>query len=192
VPLIGNWFANTAHVFLFNFAFKFAKLGGINQGVIAISVVFASVFNSIVFYCAFGEKIGCGHFIGMFLIVTCGILLSIAASSKKASVTLTGETSESAYGFYALACAMMVPVNFSFKHFLIRKFKGTYNSFDLSFDSNVAENLTFVIMTFIFLDRMEGENEVQNWIVGSIAGFVYSVARIGIAMAVSEGYGGPA
>ena len=85
--MIGNWYANVAHVFLFNFAFKFAKLGGINQGVVAISVVFASVFNSIVFYCAFGEKIGGGHFIGMFLIVVCGVLLSLAASAKKASVS---------------------------------------------------------------------------------------------------------
>ena len=87
---------------------------------------------------------------------------------------------------------MMVPINFSFKHFLIRKFKGTYKSFDLSLDSNIFENLSFTVMTFIFLDRMEGENELQNWIVGSIAGFAYSLGRIAIAMAVSEGYGGPA
>jgi len=29
-PLIGNWYANTAHIFLITYAFKFAKLGGLN------------------------------------------------------------------------------------------------------------------------------------------------------------------
>ena len=29
-PLLGNWFANTGHVFLFTYAFKFAKKGGLN------------------------------------------------------------------------------------------------------------------------------------------------------------------
>ena len=30
IPLIGNWWANTTHFFIFGYAFHFAKMGGLN------------------------------------------------------------------------------------------------------------------------------------------------------------------
>jgi hypothetical protein len=30
IPLLGNWWANTTHLFIFAYAFKFAKMGGLN------------------------------------------------------------------------------------------------------------------------------------------------------------------
>jgi len=94
--LIGNWYANSAHVFLFNFAFKFAKLGGLNQGVVSVTTTFASIFNTVIFYFYFGEKVGVRSYIGITLIFCCGVLLGIAASLKKKnanSLLSEGETS---------------------------------------------------------------------------------------------------
>lgn len=155
IPLLGNWYANAAHVFLFNFAFKFAKLGGLNQGVVSVTTTFASIFNTVIFYFYFGERVGMPQYFGIALIFCCGVLLGIAASMKKkdANTELSeGDISQVAYSFYALACAIMVPVNFSFKHFLIRKYKGSYKTFDLAFDSNILENLTFSILTVVYYD----------------------------------------
>jgi len=30
IPLLGNWFANSVHVFIFTYSFRFAKMGGMN------------------------------------------------------------------------------------------------------------------------------------------------------------------
>lgn len=57
VPVLGNVYANTSHVFFFSYAFKYAKMGGLNQGIIPIMTTLASLFNSVLFYFAFDEKI---------------------------------------------------------------------------------------------------------------------------------------
>lgn len=82
-PLLGNWYGNTAHVFLFTYAFKFAKLGGLNQGVIPIMTIFASIFNSIAFYLAFGEIISMPKIFGMIIACSCVVFLSLDSAGKK-------------------------------------------------------------------------------------------------------------
>lgn len=158
-PLMGNWYGNTAHVFLFHFAYKFAKLGGLNQGVIPIMTIFATIFNTIVFYLAFGEKVSCIKIFGMCFCVSTVIFLAIDANNKKNEVNIIadGETDDaldpatrSAYCFYALGLALLVPVGFSFKHFTIRKFKGSYNYRILPFDSGILENLTVSCFAIYF------------------------------------------
>ena len=77
VPLLGNWYANTAHVFLFTYAFKYAKLGGMNQGIIPIVTTTATLYNSILFYKAFGEKVSKVRIFGMCFTVCCVICLAL-------------------------------------------------------------------------------------------------------------------
>lgn len=50
IPLLGNWYANTQHTFVFTFCFKFVKMGGMNQGIVPIMTTLATLFNSILFY----------------------------------------------------------------------------------------------------------------------------------------------
>jgi len=81
-PLLGNWYGNTAHVFLFTFAFKFAKLGGLNQGLIPVMSIFATIFNGVAFYVAFGETISMPKCIGMVIAVSCVIFLCLDSAQK--------------------------------------------------------------------------------------------------------------
>jgi hypothetical protein len=126
IPLLGNWFANTGHVFLFTYAFMFAKKGGLNQGIIPIVTTLATLYNSIIFYKAFGERVSPPKIFGMFFTIGCVTCLALDAASRKQVVG--GPVTESKYAVYSLLCAFMVPVGFSFKHYLIRKFKGSYDS----------------------------------------------------------------
>jgi drug/metabolite transporter (DMT)-like permease len=56
IALFVNGLSNLLYNVILTYAWKFAKLGGINQGVISCLLSFASVFNVIVFYFAFKEK----------------------------------------------------------------------------------------------------------------------------------------
>ena len=88
VPLLGNWYGNTAHVILFAFAFKYAKMGDLNQGVIIIMTSFASIFNAISFYFFFNETLSTVKIIGMVIFIGCVVFLGIDSSQKKNKVEL--------------------------------------------------------------------------------------------------------
>ena len=87
-------------------------------------------------------------------------------------------------------------MNFTLKHFLIRKYRGSYKPFDLSFDAAILENLSFVVFAVIYQFQegisFDTSAEINKWLAGSISGFFYTVTRIGTAIAVAEGPAGPA
>ena len=56
IPLLGNVFINGIYLVIMSYAWTFAKLGGLNQGLVTTWLSAASVYNVIVFYCVFGEK----------------------------------------------------------------------------------------------------------------------------------------
>ena len=80
VAILGAWYGNTAHIFLLTFAFKFAKLGGMNEGAVVLLVVLASVFTSITFYYAFGEVPTKIKLFGMSFVISSTVFLGIHAS----------------------------------------------------------------------------------------------------------------
>ena len=82
IPLITSIYANCAHYVFLTFAFKYAKLAGMNQGVVTIIIIMASVFNSISFWLAFGEKPSCSKFVGMFFCLGTTVLLGINGALK--------------------------------------------------------------------------------------------------------------
>ena len=59
VALLMQVITNNGYFFALTYAWEFAKLGGMNQGVISTLVSFASVFNIIAFYFLYKEKISC-------------------------------------------------------------------------------------------------------------------------------------
>jgi multidrug transporter EmrE-like cation transporter len=187
IPLAGNWIPNSAHVFLFTFAFKYAKISGINQGLISTITSFASIYNGIVFYFYFGEKLTCMKILGMCGMFLCVILLNIDASTK------TGEaddgTSLKSYAFLAIGLAMIVPINFSIKHFLIRLYKGSYPTFELAIDSSILESLTFSIFA-VWYHIEVGYGFWDYWL-GALCGSLIISGKICMAIAISIGFAGP-
>ena len=77
IPLLGNWYGNTAHIILFSFAFRYAKMGDLNQGVIIIMTAFASIFNSVTFYYYFNETLSIIKIVGMIFSIICVVFLAI-------------------------------------------------------------------------------------------------------------------
>lgn len=192
-PLLGNWYGNTAHVFLFTYAFKFAKLGGLNQGVIPIMTIFASIFNSIAFYLAFGEIISMPKIFGMIIACSCVVFLSLDSAGKKEIEVEYEEgydKSQSVYAFFALGLAFLVPIGFSLKHFCIRKYKGSYDSLNLPLDSGIFEMLFCCIFSVYY--QIQVGFTARDFFLGGVSGVLQLNGRIFMALGVSEGLGGPA
>ena len=90
------------------FAFKFAKLGGLNQGVIPIVTVTATIYNGVIFYFYFGEKLSMSKLFGMALTIVSVVFLGLDSMEKKQ--TVDNIEYETKYAWYALAFALIVPV----------------------------------------------------------------------------------
>jgi hypothetical protein len=96
---------------------------------------------------------------------------------------------EEKYAVYALSLAILVPFHFSFKHFLIRKYKGSYNHNFLPVDSSILEMGACTVFTFVY--AYNNGLEFDKLILGTFAGLGLVFGRIFIALAVAEGQAGP-
>ena len=74
------------------------------------------------------------------------------------------------------------------KHYLVRKYKGTYDYKHLCVDSGILESLSFFIMMIPYT----GGYTWEYVITGSCAGLLIRAAMLLVAHAVVEGMGGPA
>ena len=90
----------------------------------------------------------------------------------------------------ALSLSILVPIIFSTKHFLIRRFSGTYNGNELPVDSVLLENATLTVFSFIYGFEI-GYNDPMRILYGSIGGCFMSIGKIYIAKAVAFGQAGP-
>lgn len=66
-----------------SYAWKFAKWGGINQGVISALSGVTVIINIASFYFAFGEKTNFTQFIGIFLMLTSITLIGLATDEQE-------------------------------------------------------------------------------------------------------------
>ena len=82
IPVTVNLLTNGGYLVVMSLGWKFAKASNMNQGIISTLLSMASLFNIIVFYFKFGEKISCLHFIGVALMIACVLFISLAATSK--------------------------------------------------------------------------------------------------------------
>lgn len=131
IPLFGNVGANIGYTIVMTFAWRFAEQGGLNQGVISSMLSFASVFNVVVFYCAFNEKVSKLHLIGVFFMF-CGIACIGAAAATQDSDELgddveTGGRSATTNGILALVVGFGGPIIISTQHYIIRRFSLHYS-----------------------------------------------------------------
>ena len=57
IAVAANCLTNFLYTVCMTFAWKFAKMGGLNQGVVSTLLSFSSVFNVFIFWWLFKEKV---------------------------------------------------------------------------------------------------------------------------------------
>lgn len=100
-----------------------------------------------------------------------------------------GETSREAYAFYSLGFAILVPIGFSLKHIMIRKFKAGYRPIDLVMDSSILENLCFCMVSIYQLNN--GGMETKDVLLGGASGVLRNFGNQFMGVGIAYGQGGP-
>ena len=78
---MGNFVPNLLVLIFTNYAFKYAALCGLNQGIIPTLTSVSSFFNSVLFYYKFSETVSASQFIGMILMIACVVFLALEGMS---------------------------------------------------------------------------------------------------------------
>ena len=73
---------------------KFAGLAGINQGIMTGLLTLASLFNSVLFYFVFDEKLGWVHITGMVVMLTGVVFLGLESGKGKVDSLNVGEADD--------------------------------------------------------------------------------------------------
>ena len=198
IPVLGNVTVNVSYLIVMTYAWYFAKLGGINQGVVSALLALASLINVVTFYCAFNEKIGYLHLIGVFFMVASVVCIGAAAGShggdieSEEDIELGGGRTTQVNGFLAILCGLGGPTVVSTQHYLIRKFKPQYNGISQALDAAILE---FFILTLFMIPLSGNPDYTINWSdlwLGGAAGFLMCMGRVFVTIGVAIGLAGPA
>ena len=153
IPLLGNVFINGVYLVNMSYAWNFAKLGGLNQGLVTTWLCVASVYNVIIFYCVFREKPLPLQYLGIFLIICMIVTLDLAAVGQKdedeAAVPEVAENSYSKFAncTFALLLGALSPILIASKCLIIRIYHNLgYQGFDLAIDANIIQYFIYAIM----------------------------------------------
>jgi len=197
IPVIMNIVTNGGYLCLMAQGWKFAKAAGLNQGVISTLLSLASLFNIIIFYLKFGEKISPLHFIGIFLMIACIICISVAATTdgeedEDFDPDDTFGLSSTVSGILAILCGLMSALLMSTKHLFIRLYKSNYSGVDQGIDTSMIEFGLYMLLFIPLLNNPEVNLTYTDMLIGGIAGCLVALGRILISVAVSIGLAGPA
>lgn len=133
MPLLGNVTVNVSYLIVMTYAWYFAELGDINQGVVSALLALASLINVVTFYFGFGEKISMLSLVGVIFMVASVVCIGAAAGSHGGEVETDDELEEGGgrsktlNGILAIVCGLGGPTVVSTQHFLIRKYKPQYD-----------------------------------------------------------------
>jgi len=153
VPFLGNVTVNVSYLIVMTYAWYFAELGDINQGVVSALLALASLINVVTFYFGFGEKISPLHLIGVVFMVASVICIGAAAGSHSGEIETEeeleagGGRSKTLNGVFAILCGLGGPTVVSTQHFLIRKYKPQYNGIEQALDAAILE--FFILSMFL-------------------------------------------
>ena len=143
IPLLGNVFINGMYLVIMSYAWNFAKLGGLNQGLVTTWLSVASVYNVIVFYCVFGEKPLSLQYLGIVLIIAMIICLDLAATGQGEEGDIAVE--DNGYSkvencTFALLLGAISPILIASKCLIIRWYHNLgYIGSDLAIDANIIQ-----------------------------------------------------
>jgi len=198
VPFLGNVTVNVSYLIVMTYAWYFAKLGDINQGVVSALLALASLINVVTFYFGFGEKISALHLIGVVFMVASVICIGAAAGSHGGEVETEeelaagGGRSKTLNGVFAILCGLGGPAVVSTQHFLIRKYADQYNGVEQACDAAVLE---FFILSMFLIPLSEDSSFTITWEamgIGMAAGLLMCLGRIFVTIGVATGLAGPA
>ena len=198
IPLLGNATVNVSYLIVMTYAWYFARLGDINQGVVSALLALASLINVVTFYFGFGEKIGWLHMIGVVFMVASVICIGAAAGSHGGEVQTDeeleagGGRSKTLNGVLAILCGLGGPTVVSTQHFLIRKFKPQYNGIEQALDAAVIE---FFVLSMFLIPLSNNPDFNITWRdigIGTAAGLLMCLGRIFVTIGVAVGLAGPA
>ena len=198
IPLLGNATVNVSYLIVMTYAWYFAALGGINQGVVSALLALASLINVVTFYFGFGEKIGWLHMIGVIFMVASVICIGAAAGSHGGEIETDEELAEGGgrsktlNGILAIVCGLGGPTVVSTQHYLIRKFKPQYNGIEQALDAAVIE---FFVLTLFLIPLSNNADFTITWEAvgyGTLAGLLMCLGRIFVTIGVAVGLAGPA
>lgn len=153
VPFLGNVTVNVSYLIVMTYAWYFAELGDINQGVVSALLALASLINVVTFYFGFNEKISALHLIGVVFMVASVICIGAAAGSHGGEVETEeeleagGGRSKTLNGVFAILCGLGGPTVVSTQHFLIRKYNPQYHGINQALDAAVLE--FFILSMFL-------------------------------------------
>ena len=120
-PLVGNGVTNLFNLVTITYAFKFAVLGGINQGVILALTSMSSVYNIFIFYFLFKEKVGPIQVVGILIMMCCAGCIGF--NSQQRNDNLESGDSQRWYASLSVFFSLLSPFFMSSKHVIIRKYK---------------------------------------------------------------------
>ena len=201
IPLLGNVLINGLYLIIMSFAWNFAKLGGLNQGLVTTWLSVASVYNVITFYCVFGEKPLPLQYLGIVLIIVMIVCLDFAAYDQKDEEADAAQSPAESNGYsrfanstFALLLGALSPILISAKALLIRWYhKLGYRGFDLAIDANIIQ---YAIYSIFMLHLMKTDHDYSlSWFdvaEGTLAGTMMGLATVLIAVAIAVGIAGPA
>lgn len=198
VPFLGNVTVNVCYLIVMTYAWHFAKLGGINQGVVSALLALASLINVVTFYFGFGEKISYIHLVGVVFMVASVVCIGAAAGSHSGEVESEAELAEgggrskAVNGFLAILFGLGGPTVVSTQHFLIRKYQKQYNGIEQALDAAVLE---FLILSLFLIPLSNNPEFTITWKdlgIGMAAGLLMCMGRIFVTIGVAIGLAGPA
>ena len=180
------------------YAWYFAELGQINQGVVSALLALASLINVVTFYFGFGEKISVLSLVGVIFMVASVVCIGAAAGSHGGDVETDEELEEGGgrsvtmNGVLAIICGMGGPTVVSTQHFLIRKYKPQYDGIAQALDAAVIEFFILTMFLFPLSNNDEFTIEWEDLGVGAAAGMLMCLGRIFVTIGVAVGLAGPA
>lgn len=146
IALAGNFIPNLLGLICIALAFKYAALGGLNQGILPTLTSLAGVYSAILFYFTFGEAISCAQIIGMLLMLICVVFLGLESASVKTDMSEILNISESDKkhnAIIAIVWALISPTFYTLKAYIIRKYCDGYKPWDLGIDAIYLEGFNF-------------------------------------------------
>lgn len=125
-PILGTTACTVGRISIMTYAWGFADQAGLNQGVISSLFSFMALFDCIVFYFAFGEKVSKLHLIGI-IIMFLGLACIGAAAATKESEDIdedidTGGRSVFLNGILAIVVGLGGPITMALQHYIVRRF----------------------------------------------------------------------
>lgn len=104
------------------FAFKYASLANINQGVILTLCSLTAVYNVVIFRLLFNERVSTSQLTGIMFMIACVILIGLSTGSAPSEQTEESAASHS-NAIIAISFSFLSPLFLSLKHIFIRTYK---------------------------------------------------------------------